>query len=55
MRSPAAGRWTGERGGITINEQCQTSDENIFAIGECAVWEGKVYGLVAPEDIRWRV
>ncbi|TCW48239.1 nitrite reductase (NADH) large subunit [Phytobacter diazotrophicus] len=38
----------GERGGININEQCQTSDENIFAIGECAVWEGKVYGLVAP-------
>lgn len=27
----------GERGGIVINNQCQTSDENIYAIGECAL------------------
>ena len=39
---------TGERGGIVINDQCQTSDENIYAIGECALWEGMIYGLVAP-------
>ncbi|WP_299732444.1 nitrite reductase large subunit NirB [uncultured Endozoicomonas sp.] len=38
----------GERGGIVINDQCQTSDPAIFAIGECALWEGKIYGLVAP-------
>ncbi len=38
----------GERGGISIDNQCCTSDKDIFAIGECAVWEGKVYGLVAP-------
>ncbi len=39
---------TGPRGGIVINNQCQTSDPNIYAIGECALWEGKIYGLVAP-------
>lgn len=38
----------GTRGGIQINEYCQTSDPNIYAIGECAVWNGKVFGLVAP-------
>ena len=38
----------GERGGIVVNDQCQTSDENIFAIGECALWDGKIFGLVAP-------
>ncbi|OTA15059.1 NADH oxidase [Xenorhabdus vietnamensis] len=37
-----------ERGGIVINDNCQTSDEDIYAIGECASWQGKVYGLVAP-------
>lgn len=38
----------GERGGIVINDFCQTSDENIYAIGECALWQNKIYGLVAP-------
>src|SRR5690606_21707150 len=38
----------GERGGIVIDNGCHTSDPDIFAIGECAVWNGKVYGLVAP-------
>ena len=38
----------GERGGIAINNNCQTSDESIYAIGECALWGGKIYGLVAP-------
>jgi len=38
----------GERGGIVINNQCQTSDANIYAIGECALWENKIFGLVAP-------
>jgi len=38
----------GERGGIAIDNHCRTSDEDIFAIGECALWEGKIYGLVAP-------
>ncbi|MCV2402313.1 nitrite reductase large subunit NirB [Marinomonas sp. C2222] len=38
----------GERGGITINNNCQTSDENVYAIGECALWNNSIYGLVAP-------
>ena len=38
----------GPRGGISINNHCQTSDENIYAIGECALWGGMIYGLVAP-------
>ena len=39
---------TGPRGGISINNNCQTSDPDIYAIGECALWEGRIYGLVAP-------
>jgi nitrite reductase (NADH) large subunit len=42
------GLHTGTRGGIIVNEKMQTSDENIFAIGECALYEGMIYGLVAP-------
>ncbi|WP_159737060.1 nitrite reductase large subunit NirB [Vibrio atypicus] len=38
----------GERGGIVIDDQCRTSDKNIYAIGECALWQEKVFGLVAP-------
>ncbi|MGB0955308.1 MAG: nitrite reductase large subunit NirB [Panacagrimonas sp.] len=38
----------GERGGIVIDNQCRTSDSNIFAIGECALWGGQIFGLVAP-------
>ncbi len=38
----------GARGGIVINNQCQTSDADIYAIGECALWNGMIYGLVAP-------
>ncbi|CAM3040667.1 nitrite reductase large subunit NirB [Vibrio mytili] len=38
----------GERGGIVINNQCQTNYEDIYAIGECALWEQRIFGLVAP-------
>ena len=38
----------GTRGGIAINDQCQTSDPSIYAIGECAAWHNRAYGLVAP-------
>lgn len=31
-----------------INDACQTSDPDIYAIGECASWNNRVYGLVAP-------
>ena len=43
-----AGLQSGERGGISVGETLQTSDANIFAIGECASFRGHVYGLVAP-------
>ena len=39
---------TGERGGIAIDESCRTSDPDIFAIGECALYDGRILGLVAP-------
>ncbi|UQA95501.1 nitrite reductase large subunit NirB [Streptomyces halobius] len=43
------GLTVGERGGITIDEQCRTSDPAVYAIGECALAvDGRVYGLVAP-------
>ena len=44
----SAGLTVGERGGIVIDDACRTSDPNIYAIGECALWRGKVFGLVAP-------
>lgn len=37
-----------ERGGILVDEHCRTSDEHIYAIGECAAPGGVMYGLVAP-------
>ena len=44
----AAGLTLGERGGIAVDDWCRTSDEDIYAIGECALWNGKIFGLVAP-------
>ncbi len=38
----------GERGGVVIDDTCVTSDPAIFAIGECALWNGRIFGLVAP-------
>lgn len=38
----------GPRGGIVVNEKLQTSDNSIYAIGECALYNGMIYGLVAP-------
>ena len=34
--------------GITVNDAMQTSDPDIYAIGECAEHRGQLYGLVAP-------
>jgi nitrite reductase (NADH) large subunit len=44
----ACGLETGARGGIRVNEKMQTSDPNISAIGECALYNDLIYGLVAP-------
>jgi nitrite reductase (NADH) large subunit len=38
----------GERGGIIANDRLKTSDPQVFAIGECALHRGMIYGLVAP-------
>lgn len=38
----------GDRGGIAIDEYCRTSDPDIYAVGECALWNGRIFGLVAP-------
>ena len=43
-----AGLSIGERGGIVIDEHCRTSDPDILAIGECASYRGRTYGLVGP-------
>ena len=38
----------GERGGVVIDEHCCTSDPSIYAVGECALFDGRIFGLVAP-------
>ncbi|WP_072214978.1 nitrite reductase large subunit NirB [Type-D symbiont of Plautia stali] len=44
----AAGIQLGERGGIAINDGCETNVAGVYAIGECALWQGQIFGLVAP-------
>ncbi|MCO5971202.1 nitrite reductase large subunit NirB [Actinoallomurus soli] len=44
----AAGLPVGERGGIVVDDACRTEDPRVFAIGECALVGGMVYGLVGP-------
>lgn len=43
-----AGLAVGARGGIIIDGQCRTSDPDVHAIGECALWNDRVFGLVGP-------
>ena len=43
-----AGLAVGERGGVIVNDRLQTSDPDIYAIGEVALWQNKIFGLVAP-------
>lgn len=44
----SSGLEMGTRGGIVVNNKMQTSDPNIFAIGEVALYNQMIYGLVAP-------
>ncbi|WP_323142941.1 nitrite reductase large subunit NirB [Massilia phyllosphaerae] len=44
----ACGLEVGPRGGIAIDDACLTSDPDVYAIGECAAWNGQTFGLVAP-------
>jgi nitrite reductase (NADH) large subunit len=43
-----AGLAIGQRGGVVIDDDCSTSDPDILAIGEVAVHNGQIFGLVAP-------
>jgi nitrite reductase (NADH) large subunit len=43
-----AGLAVGERGGIVIDDYCTTSDSNVLAIGECGLYDNRIFGLVAP-------
>lgn len=36
------------RGGIVVDNMMRTSDPDVYAVGECALHDGKIYGLVAP-------
>jgi len=38
----------GERGGVVVNDQLLTNDPDIYAIGEVALYNNFIYGLVAP-------
>jgi nitrite reductase (NADH) large subunit len=38
----------GPRGGVIVDDHLQTSDPDIFAIGEVALHANMIYGLVAP-------
>ncbi|MEP2025795.1 MAG: nitrite reductase large subunit NirB [Reichenbachiella sp.] len=38
----------GTRGGIVVNDLLETTDKDIYAIGECALHKNFIYGLVAP-------
>jgi nitrite reductase (NADH) large subunit len=38
----------GERGGIAVDEQLKTSAEGVYAIGEIALYNNFIYGLIAP-------
>lgn len=44
----AGGIEVGQRGGIVVDEQLKTSADDVYAIGECALYRGMIYGLIAP-------
>jgi len=44
----ACGIEVGPRGGIVVDEKMRTSDPSVYAIGECALFDGMIYGLIAP-------
>jgi len=45
---PAVGAGLRVERGLWVNDQMQTSDHDIFGLGECVEHDGIIYGLVAP-------
>jgi nitrite reductase (NADH) large subunit len=43
-----AGLAVGERGGVLVDATGRSADPHVWAIGECAAVDGRVYGLVGP-------
>ncbi|GAA5857736.1 hypothetical protein JCM1840_000889 [Sporobolomyces johnsonii] len=43
-----AGIKVSPRGGIEVGDDLMTSVQDVFAIGECASWQGNTYGLIGP-------
>ncbi|MCW8194748.1 FAD/NAD(P)-binding oxidoreductase [Proteobacteria bacterium 005FR1] len=43
-----AGLTIGERGGVVIDNFCRSSHPDVYCIGEAALWQGRIFGLVAP-------
>ncbi|RMI09079.1 nitrite reductase large subunit NirB [Cellulomonas triticagri] len=37
-----------ERGGVVVGPTCRTEDPAVWAVGECASYDGEAVGLVAP-------
>ncbi|KAI1769414.1 nitrite reductase [Hypoxylon sp. FL1150] len=35
-------------GGILVNDDLSTSAPDVYAVGECASWQGQTFGLIAP-------
>jgi nitrite reductase (NADH) large subunit len=44
----SSGLEVGERGGIVVDSGMRTSDPAVYAVGECALAGGMIYGLVGP-------
>lgn len=47
-RGPESDIAVGERGGIVVNEQLKTNVDGVYAIGEIALYNNFIYGLIAP-------
>ncbi|HWU33486.1 MAG TPA: nitrite reductase large subunit NirB, partial [Marmoricola sp.] len=43
-----AGLLMGERGGVVVDDSCQTPEADVYAIGEVACIQGRCWGLVGP-------
>lgn len=48
LAQPESAIAVGERGGIVVDEQMRTSCQDVYAIGEIALYKNFIYGLIAP-------